>query len=374
MSNLVLDSLEIENFRAFRHLKINHLGRVNLVVGKNNVGKTCLLEALMLYAGKGEPVVILGLLEKRNELRSSSGKRVYRSLERAEERFSALQLLFHGRNGLGKAVDPIRVGPVGFVGDTITVKTVWSSRDDVERGWRLIEVDEPETQAVRLASIPGMTVEIGQHMEYHFPLDQDYSPRFFRNQPFVGEIHCVSVEANGLDSASTALMWDNVALSNLENDVLSALRIIAPSVSGVNLLGHEGSRQRIPFIRAIGYDAPLPLRSMGEGMNRIFGLALALVNAKDGLLLIDEIDTGIHYSVQPDMWRLIFEVAHRLNVQVFATSHSWDCIQAFQQAADENTQEEGVLIRLQNKNGDVVPVLFDEEELNVVAREMIEVR
>lgn len=113
---------------------------------------------------------------------------------------------------------------------------------------------------------------------------------------------------------------------------------------------------------------------MGEGMNRMFGIALALVNAKDGMLLIDEVDTGLHYSVLPDLWRLIFEVAHRLNVQVFATSHSWDCIQAFQQAADANTEEEGMLIRLEHRDGDVVPVMFDERKLNIAAREQIEVR
>ena len=109
-------------------------------------------------------------------------------------------------------------------------------------------------------------------------------------------------------------------------------------------------------------------------MNRMLGIALALVNAKDGMLLIDEVDTGLHYSVLPDLWKLIFEVAHRLNVQVFATSHSWDCIQAFQQAADANKDEEGMLIRLENRKDSIRAVTFDEEELAVVAREQIEVR
>ena len=109
-------------------------------------------------------------------------------------------------------------------------------------------------------------------------------------------------------------------------------------------------------------------------MNRMLGIALALVNAKDGMLLIDEVDTGLHYSVLPDLWKLIFEVAHRLNVQVFATSHSWDCIQAFQQAADANKDEEGVLVRLETQEGEVAAVTFDERMLNIATREHIEVR
>ena len=65
-------------------------------------------------------------------------------------------------------------------------------------------------------------------------------------------------------------------------------------------------------------------------MIRIFGIALALENAKDGLLLIDEVENGLHYSVQPDVWRFLFQAATKLNVQVFATTHSYDCIKSFE--------------------------------------------
>ena len=67
-------------------------------------------------------------------------------------------------------------------------------------------------------------------------------------------------------------------------------------------------------------------------------------------------------------------MAHRLNVQVFATTHSWDCIEAFQQAAEEDHAEEAMLIRLQNRRAGVVATLFDEEDLGIVTRELIEVR
>ena len=73
-----------------------------------------------------------------------------------------------------------------------------------------------------------------------------------------------------------------------------------------------------------------------------------LAHAKDGVLLVDEIENGIHYSVQPDLWRVVFEMATRLNVQVFATTHSYDCIKAFEEAARES-EEEGVLVRLARK-------------------------
>ena len=109
-------------------------------------------------------------------------------------------------------------------------------------------------------------------------------------------------------------------------------------------------------------------------MNRMFGLALALVNAKDGLLLIDEIDTGLHYSVLPDMWKLVFEVARQLNVQVFATTHSWDCIQAFSQAQQEQTEADSLLLRLNNDNGEAYAEIYDKRQISIATRQTIEVR
>jgi AAA15 family ATPase/GTPase len=100
---------------------------------------------------------------------------------------------------------------------------------------------------------------------------------------------------------------------------------------------------------------------------------LALVYAKDGVLLIDEIENGLHYSVLPDVWKLIFAVANRLNVQVFATTHNWDCIEAFQQASEADPNEEAMLIRL-NGTGDTPPTLFDERKLKIATRSDIEVR
>jgi hypothetical protein len=75
------------------------------------------------------------------------------------------------------------------------------------------------------------------------------------------------------------------------------------------------------------------------------------------------------------LFKFVFEVSRRLNVQVFATTHSWDCIEAFQKAAAEDDDpSSGVLIRLQNKDGDVTSTVFDERRLAVVTRDGIEVR
>jgi hypothetical protein len=169
-------------------------------------------------------------------------------------------------------------------------------------------------------------------------------------------------------------LWDDIALSEREQDVVEALRIIDPRISAVSMIGGEGPREtRIAIVRAEGMKPPLPLRSFGDGLNRLFGIVLSLVNATDGLLLIDEFENGMHHSVQADAWRAIFRIARRQGTQVFATSHSWDSIMAFQTVAAED-QADGVLIRLSRIEDEIVPTLFREDELAIVTRERIEVR
>jgi AAA15 family ATPase/GTPase len=98
-----------------------------------------------------------------------------------------------------------------------------------------------------------------------------------------------------------------------------------------------------------------------------------MVNAPRGWLLVDEIENGIHYSIQPQLWEFIVQLSNRLNVQVFATTHNWDCITAFQQAT-RGHESEGMLIRLQWRNGLVQAVEFTEAELAIATRQSIEVR
>jgi AAA15 family ATPase/GTPase len=151
---------------------------------------------------------------------------------------------------------------------------------------------------------------------------------------------------------------------------------MAPDIERISLLSTlNGTDKRIPLVKIKNRDEPVPLRRLGDGITRLFGIALALVNAKDGLLLIDEIENGLHYSLQAEIWQFIFRVARRLNVQVFATSHSWDMIEAFQEAAQKGFQSDGLLIRLQSKaDKRVIPTIFDYRKLAIATREYIEVR
>jgi hypothetical protein len=372
--SLVLDSLEVQRFRTFRYLQIERLGRVNLVTGKNNVGKSCLLEALWLYASRGSPYNIVQLLDMRDERSYSSVRGV---LDEMVQQALAIRYLFYGRKEIQELRRPIRIGPKDHPAESLSVSVEWSTVSKGEGGRREFEILKPDEYDTAESPTLVLVVTFGAE-ENVYRLDRYFDRRGFRLPEKKDEIPCVFAPANGLNAQQISQMWDAVALTDIEEDVLTSLRIIAPGVERVNLVGDQERRPgRIPIVKLPSLGIPIPLRSMGEGMNRIFGIALALANARDGILLIDEVDSGLHYSVQSEMWRLIVEVAHRLNVQVFATTHSWDCVEAFQKAIQQDPRGDGLLISLRDKEGEpghVVAVLFDETELAIVTREQIEVR
>ena len=364
METLILNSLEVRNFRAFRYLKIEHLGRVNLLVGKNNVGKTSLLEALQLYTSRAStPTFIWEIMRARREVKQP--------FVNVRDMLSALKYLFYGRNEIKPGLQPIQIGPINSPQEMLSIAVDWSITEtrDGTLHTRPLEPGEDYT-ADNLA--PRFTIQAaGATMSY--PIDPSLPQDILRLNS--NEIPCMLTPANGLNGQRLIELWDGISLTRLEADVLAALRLIAPGLANLNFVSTPLSRrERIPVVKITDSDEPLPLYSLGDGMLRALGISLALVNAKEGVLLIDEFENGLHYLVQPDLWRLIFQVARRLNIQVFATTHSWDCVEAFQKAAQEDTQNEGVLIRLESKKDKIVATLFDERRLGIATREQIEVR
>jgi predicted ATPase len=373
MNQLPLSSFEIQGFRAFSYLKIEKLKRVNLFVGKNNVGKTSLLEAFWVYANQGSPLILWSLLEGRNEGGSIDEIRSTSDAEQ-EELISSIRYLFHGRKELQGGQAKMDFGPVNIPSKHISVKYTWiESISDDQGNRRTKEVDQPDTNA---ETIRGLSIQSGKNT--NLIRFSRLLGRTLREQ-FSAQIErpCIFLTANGLSIEEVGKYWDNIALSSLENDVLDIMKIIEPDIERITLIGSQKTNRyredRIPIVKVSSFDSPIPLRSLGEGMNRMFGLALAMVNTKGGILIVDEIESGLHYSVMAELWRFLFKTAERLDVQIFATTHSWDCITGFQQAAQESG-EVGMMIRLMNKKGKITPTFFDEKDLSIATREQIEVR
>ena len=114
---------------------------------------------------------------------------------------------------------------------------------------------------------------------------------------------------------------------------------------------------------------------MGDGMKRVLGIVASLVSVESGILLVDEIDTGLHHEVLTDMWKIIFTTAATIGTQVFATTHSWDCVRAFHRAMQELPGEQpGLLIRLERNGDQIETITYAPDELAIAVKQGIEVR
>jgi hypothetical protein len=343
----MLPSLHIQGFRCFRELTIERLGRVNLIVGKNNVGKTTLLDALRVHAAQGDALYELEeILDRHGEIMTT------RKSKESPKRVVNWQRAFHDADfANGSAWISIGTldkgdGDVAFDVQT-SAPTSGSIGNWVRRGGM---------------DLPRVEVRLGQAL-----------PPAVRSST---ALPCQYVPATGFPAEEAVRLWDGIVLTEHEDTCLQALRIIEPDIHRVALMdlpGPDGSVVRAPHVSRQSRRQPEPLSSLGEGMNRIFDIMLGMTNARGGRLLIDEIENGLHYSIHETLWRHMFDIAGKLDVQVFATTHSWDCIEAFQAAARAHP-DEGILIRLDRRESESIAYLFDEDELAVVSDQSIEVR
>jgi hypothetical protein len=173
-----------------------------------------------------------------------------------------------------------------------------------------------------------------------------------------------------------ASLWDQILLTPNEEKVIESLRIIEPSVERIASLSRPSGRGTpSPIVlRLRGSDTRVPIGSMGDGIKRLLVLSVNLVTSAGGCLLIDEIDTGLHYSVIAKMWQLLIETARRLDVQVFASTHSLDCLEALAQVCEGKSDlaEEVAVHRIQN--GHEASTHYTGSELAVAVDHEIEIR
>jgi predicted ATPase len=170
--------------------------------------------------------------------------------------------------------------------------------------------------------------------------------------------------------------WDSIALQEGEENVLRVVQVIAPHVERVSLIKNPIYKNERFFIAKLhGEREPVALRSLGDGVYRAFEVALGIEYAKESqIVLLDEIEAGIHYSKQAEFLKTLFALAKQKNLQIFATTHSWDCIEAFQEASETLPELAASLVRLEKKGDDVQAVCFNREEFAAVTRHSIEVR
>ena len=376
MSDLHFPDLSIKGFRGFKDLTIPQLGRVTLITGKNNTGKSSILEALRLHTQDAAPHVLYNILTSREEN--------IRGMDEDDRSYDPDNMfhassLFHGFPQLSEDFDPISISTSGKTRRMeLSLRVDWFAEVvDSDGNRRLLARQQTLLAGPELAPALVARNEEGEQI---WPLDTLHRQVRLRREPRPrpsdkARMACILVSPYGGGGTETlGHLWDWVALAPEEKDVVDALRIIDPRISAISMVGGSDRHfARTAIVRAKNFARPVPLRSFGDGLNRLFAIVLSLVNARGGLLLIDEFENGLHHTVQLDAWRMIFRLAQRLDIQVFATSHSWDAVETFQKAAAE-AHEDGALLKLTHRDDKIFATVFAEDELAVATRHNIEVR
>lgn len=364
-----LNSVSIRGFRAFRQLDVAGIADVNLVVGGNNQGKTCFLEALNLYFNQGDRSRIWELLFAREEF---SLRRTRLQPTGPRDVSFAYESLFFGRPDLDTK-PYFKIGPNNNVAAMLAVSFSWLQElwEDTggARHLTIIRAPTPEIPEV----VPGLEIVFGdqQSLVTLDRLDQEMRrPRPVR----VRAAPVVFLTSAGMQQEEMGRIWDSIALTEDEQTVLTALSVICPSIEKLVLIQNRLARHdRTLMVKLNEFTEPVPFKSLGDGVERLLNIVLALFRARGGTVLIDEIENGIHYSMQPSLWSIIFEQASLWNIQVFATTHSWDCVEGFQIAASSQNGS-AALFRLEARGSQQRAVRFAPSEIEIARKESIEVR
>lgn len=396
----MLSNLRIKNFRMLEDFEVPKLGRVNLVVGKNNCGKSTVLEALRVYAGRAHPNLLQTILLEHDEFLSPAR---LDGVEEDESSWLAVKHLFPHREFPREDNKSIEVMSnnetlLRFEHLFYYVRTEEEKDKDGDLIQRRIRevVNKSDTSNNRDQPLRStVRVNFGESSSRSEWLDLDEeSPRRFLSRPYrtwrisdeLPPVRCSHIPTQFVPPEMLADLWDATTLSPNEAFVLKALQIIEPKVQGLAFVKDPNAMPRSPrtrdarvaIVKLESEEMPVSLNSMGDGMLRVLQLILAVFPARGGMLLIDEFENGLHYSVQEEVWKMIFMLAKELDIQVFATTHSLDCIESFTKVA-LGSPDNGVLFKmsrskLTSDNGKIIATVYDEEALKTVTASDLEVR
>ena len=351
----MLERLQIRNYRAFRDLEMPRLSRVNLVAGRNNAGKTSLLEAIFLLAGAGRPALAMNGNILRTIDRDSKDRVTRETI--VETLWKPLFFGFDAGNAIEITAEHELSGPLSLrmaleARNTLELPLKDAGRTDLTPTDQLVFAyrqghNDEVTSAAQLGTDG---IEFKQQQE---------------KLPFPAGLQS-SRERTDRDDA---IRLGSLRKRKQGDVLLKALQVIEPRLRSVE----DNSASGTPMIWGdIGLPELVPLAVMGEGMTRFASIVLAMVDVAGGVMLIDEVENGIHHSVLPDMWRAINDASRRFSVQVFATTHSFECAQAADQAIKTFDL---CLHRLQiADDGDRRCVTYERSEIAAAIRHDLEVR
>jgi AAA15 family ATPase/GTPase len=339
-------NLTIERFRGINHLEIQDIKRINLFIGKNNCGKTTILEAIFLLTGAVNPELALRVNAFRhfNIIDENSWSLFFNKLDlQSDIRISA------------KLAYPIQTRE-------LTIKPQKASSVAIDS--TIIQKEQIDLKAGYTAPSPGLN---GLILEYS-TTDQNQNRKTLTSQISqqgpglqirIPKEYKDALPGVFLNPETTALdlekRFNKIQINKQIDSIISVLKQVEPKLHNLSL-GSGGI-----IYCDIGLDRLLPAQLLGNGLFRLLSIISAISDIENGILLIDEIENGFYYSSQHLLWNTILTSARKFNVQVFLTTHSLECIKALVSSYSSHLQiaDDLRLYRINRENDNLEAVTYD---------------
>ena len=316
------EQLAIENFRGIKSLEIDDLERINLFVGRNNCGKTSVLESAFLLTGMSNPSLLVNIeslrglnLNESSHLRNffyrqkyTEGFRLF-GKQKTESRELNVSPVYENFN----EVDSAPANSLDKVGDMIETYMLSSATEQSLNGLKF-----SFTHSAKRSRQYEATMRLVKSGDTPFSFQSDKEYKENTHIWFLGR----SYGPNMVDRM----------LNEKRKDVLvSCLQAIEPKVQDIRI-GLDGI-----VMVDIGMDNFLPINHLGEGTMRILNILSTIYWARNEILMIDEIENGLHVSSVEHMWEMILESSRRNHTQIFMTTHSSDVIKGLSRALQDKS-------------------------------------
>jgi AAA15 family ATPase/GTPase len=362
----MIDYISIKNFRCFEETQIGGFGNVNLIGGLNNSGKTALLEALLLCT-----FPTTNSFEEIRKLRNEGFER--------DSNLNPWSYLFHNQNDnknieiLTKDKEQKEIANVD-ISSTKNVELLLQKNKflNEERLGRIV-IDDANlfllnvignNQGEEFGYLPILREQRPLNTVYFNKIGQ--TPKSFdtiTNQFFQASLKKNDAKLAKLYTlAGNKITYFNNFMQKLDSRIISS-KITAPN--------------EIPIIELeLDNHKSFPIKMFGDAIQKTAEIILLLLNTSNSILLIDEIENGLHYTKQKSFWEALFKIAEDQKVQIFATTHSHEMIMAFAKVAKKQETMVGVYFQMY-KSGlskQIVAAPYTNEELLFALKQNIPLR
>lgn len=294
----MFNSVHIENFRGIRTTSVEGLAQVNVFFGKNNCGKSSILESVFLLAGQSNPTLPFSL----NAMRGYAGI--------SEQNLS---LDFYNL----REDNRIRISGEGDEPRALEVSAFHSQKQDVS----LQDLGDQGAQLGMPSYGLRMNFSLGEkNYTTNILITNEDGPtgRVKADKRYTESLHAEYLPSTSMQ-IPVAEKFAQVVAEKQEQKIIDIMRCIEPKILDMQLVGKD-------LLVDVGLSRRLPINVMGDGLRKLVAVVLSVYRCRDGILLVDEIDNGFHFSVMPQLWKAVFLSAAVNRTQVFVTTHNLDSL------------------------------------------------